>query len=242
MRFLEVDRLPKLISTGNEELDVKLQGGLPFPNLILIEGPHGSSKSVFLQQLLFGALKSGLRAVVITTETTSTDYLRKMKNISLDVRDFIIKAKLRIYSLQIAERGWGGELERVVLRKMLELMKKGSLAFDFLLVDSLTHILSPLTEKETLTLFSEARRLSSEECMLAFSLHPNTLDERVMTKFRALSDSYIKLSIATLGGRTVKVMEIVKLRGAPTTFESTITFDVDPAFGMKLVPIALARS
>jgi len=232
----------RVITTGNEELDVKLQGGLPFPNLILIEGPHGSSKTVVMQQLLFGALKSSLRAVVITTETTSSDYVRKMRNISLDVRDYLIRSMLKVYTLQVSGAGWGGELERLALNRLRSFLKVERSSFDVLLVDSLTHILSPLGEEEVLGLFSELRRLSSEDKMFILSIHPGALDERIMAKVRAMCDSYFRLSVATLGGRTVKVLEIIKLRGAPTTFEATITFDVDPAFGMKLVPIALARS
>jgi flagellar protein FlaH len=44
-----------------------------------------------------------------------------------------------------------------------------------------------------------------------------------------------------MGGRQLKVMNIIKLKGAPTVFENMITFDVDPAFGIKLVPMALAK-
>jgi len=232
----------RVITTGNEELDVKLQGGLPFPNLILIEGPHGSSKTVVMQQLLFGALRSSLRAVVITTETTSSDYVRKMRNISLDVRDYLIRNMLKVYTLQISGAGWGGKLERLAVERFRSFLKVERSSFDVLLVDSLTHILPPLGEEEVLGLFSELRRLSSEDKMFILSIHPGALDEMTMAKVRAMCDSYFRLSVATLGGRTVKVLEIIKLRGAPTTFEATITFDVDPAFGMKLVPIALARS
>lgn len=234
--------MPRVISTGNEELDMKLQGGIPAPNLILVEGPHGSSKTVLLQQILYGALKSGLKAVAVTTETTSLDFLRKMKNISLDVRSHIIKGSLVIYSTLVAQRGWGGKIEEMILQSLLAFLKERSSTYDFILIDSLTHILSPLREEKILGFFSELRRLSSDGKILAFSLHPGALDAKVSAKIIALCDSYIKLSTAMLGGRIVKVMEIVKLRGAPTTFESTITFDVDPAFGIKLVPIALARS
>jgi len=37
-------------------------------------------------------------------------------------------------------------------------------------------------------------------------------------------------------------MNIVKLKGVPSVFENTITFEIDPAFGIKLVPMALAKA
>ena len=78
--------------------------------------------------------------------------------------------------------------------------------------------------------------------MIIMTLHEKVLREDLATRARAICDGYIKLKVATVGGRTVKVMEIIKLKGAPATFDSTITFDVDPAFGIKLVPIALAKA
>ncbi|MEM4827738.1 MAG: ATPase domain-containing protein, partial [Desulfurococcaceae archaeon] len=44
----------KVVSTGNEELDQKLAGGLPIPSLIVVEGEHGSGKTVLVQQFIYG--------------------------------------------------------------------------------------------------------------------------------------------------------------------------------------------
>ena len=63
-----------------------------------------------------------------------------------------------------------------------------------------------------------------------------------MIRIRAISDSYIKLDFAEIGGRLIKVMKVVKLRGAAGPVDSTIAFDVDPAFGIKVVPLALAKA
>jgi len=37
-------------------------------------------------------------------------------------------------------------------------------------------------------------------------------------------------------------MKIVKLRGAISAPDASIAFDVDPAFGIKVVPLALAKA
>ena len=38
--------MPEIIPCGNEEFDRMFGGGIPFPSLMLIEGGHGTGKSV----------------------------------------------------------------------------------------------------------------------------------------------------------------------------------------------------
>jgi len=38
-----------VVPTGNEELDMRLGGGIPCPSLLIIEGDHGSGKAVLSQ-------------------------------------------------------------------------------------------------------------------------------------------------------------------------------------------------
>ena len=42
----------KVISTGNQEIDKKLGGGIPVGSMVLVEGESDSGKSVLTQQLL----------------------------------------------------------------------------------------------------------------------------------------------------------------------------------------------
>ena len=63
-----------------------------------------------------------------------------------------------------------------------------------------------------------------------------------MTRARAVADVYFTLNTSGVGGRQVRVLNVVKMKGAPVTPSSTITFDVDPAFGIKIIPLALAKA
>ncbi|MEM4625110.1 MAG: ATPase, partial [Thermosphaera sp.] len=77
--------------------------------------------------------------------------------------------------------------------------------------------------------------------LVILTIHPEGLSESLHAGLKAIADGYIELKNVEMGGRALKVMNIIKLKGVPTTFENTITFDVDPAFGIKLVPMALAK-
>ncbi len=232
----------KIISTGNEELDRKLPGGIPHPSLIFIEGSHGTSKTVLTQQFLYGMLRSGLRALVFTTETTTKDYILKMKNVSLDVTKYYLKGDLKVYSTQIRGLSWRKSVARKLLPMLGEYIMEKRKLYDSLIIDSLSHLAIYSTPTSVLDFFNKVRLLTDEGKTVLITLHEGVLREDLTIRARALCDGYIKLSTATIGGRIVKVMRIIKLKGAPTTFDTSISFDVDPAFGVKIVPIALAKA
>ena len=231
-----------LIPTGNEELDLKLAGGLPCPSLVVIEGGHGTAKTVLVQQFVYGLLRQGLRVVIFTTETTSRDYVVKMTRLNFDVVEDFIRGRLRVYSTQVGGIRWTRSFARQLLPRLSKWMLTRAEEFDAVAVDSLSHLAIYSSPGEVMDFFNVVRRTADRDKMVLVTLHEGVLREDLATRARAIADGLIRLKIAAVGGKTVKVMEILKLRGAPTTFDPTITFDVDPAFGVKLVPIALARA
>jgi flagellar protein FlaH len=126
----KVERNP-FISSGNVELDAKLGGGLPFGALTLIEGESGSGKSVLTQQILWGALQQGLRVVAFTSENTVKSLIYQMQSIDLDVLDFLLLSKLRIYPMQLSRLGTDA------IPSFLSIMQE-YIDFDVMVIDSLT--------------------------------------------------------------------------------------------------------
>ena len=57
------DTQPAIISTGIDDIDKKLGGGIPIGSLTLIEGQSGSGKSVLSQQFTWGSLWGDHRVV-----------------------------------------------------------------------------------------------------------------------------------------------------------------------------------
>ncbi|MEM4034162.1 MAG: ATPase domain-containing protein, partial [Sulfolobales archaeon] len=57
----------KIIPLGIKEMDEVLGGGIPHPTLITVEGGHGTGKTSLTQQIIYSALREGLKAYVITT-------------------------------------------------------------------------------------------------------------------------------------------------------------------------------
>lgn len=240
--MINMAEIPRVVSTGNEELDIKLAGGLPFPSLIIIEGDHGTGKSVITQQFIYGALKTGLRVIVVATEATSSGFIKRMETAGFPVLDYFLEGRLTIFSTQIPGISWNkriaSKLLEVTLRIMINLINK----YDVFIIDSLSHLATYASGSEILEFFTVVRQIVDRGKLVIITLHPGTIPEALSTRVRAVADGYFKLKNAVVGGRFVKIMNIVKLKGVPTVYDSNITFDVDPAFGVKLVPIALAKA
>jgi len=232
----------RVISTGNEELDRKLPGGLPFPLLLLIEGGHGTGKTVLTQQFVFGALTQGLRATVLTTETTVKDYILKMRSVRMDPTLYFIRSRLKIYSTQILGVKWTRSTASKVLSILDDWLVSRLDTYDVLAIDSFSHLAIYASPSQVMEFFNVVRNVTDKGKLVIITLHESVLREDLATRARATCDGYFKLGLATIGGKTFKVLNVVKLQGAPTVFESKISFDVDPAFGIKVVPIALAQA
>jgi len=231
----------RILSTGNEEFDVKLGGGLPYPTLVIIEGEHGTGKTALSQLLLLGALRAGLRALVLTSESRPADYVIKASASGFPLEDYYIKGQLRVYSLQ-----YPGDLtvevaDEIALR-LASLLPGLAGEYGFLVVDSLSYIASRASEPLLNQLVVALRAAASKGLGVVATIHPSAAPKGFINDLLASADGYLRVSQAVVGGRRLKVLSIVKLRGAPPGIETTITFDVDPAFGIKLVPIMVSQA
>ncbi|MEM4452743.1 MAG: ATPase domain-containing protein [Thermosphaera sp.] len=231
----------KIVSTGNEELDQKLAGGLPIPSLIVVEGEHGSGKTVLVQQFIYGALKSNLRVVVIATETTTIGYVRAMMNVGFNVVEEYLKGKLNIYSTQIPRVKWVSSTSRDLLGLTLNHMVKSIDKYDVYVIDSFSILIEGSKLEDIANFLTTTKKIVDRGKQVILTIHPGEIAESIYVNLKAIADGYIVLKNVEMGGKALKAMNIIKMKGIPTVFENVITFDVDPAFGIKLVPMALAK-
>ncbi len=231
-----------VFSTGNEELDGRLGGGIPHPSFMIIEGDHGTAKTTLVAQIAFGALNSGYRVVVFTTESTAGMFVNQAKLISIDLTKFYIRGLLTVYTLYAKSINVDSSAVRSAFDKLLAFISSPSHQYDIIMIDSLSLFLGYVSADD-ITRFAQTARLAvSRGKTIVATVHSEVMDERLAKILRASSDVYYRLGLANVGGKTVKVLQIVKARGAPEPIEGTVAFDVDPAFGIKIVPIVIAQS
>lgn len=229
------------VSTGNEELDARLGGGIPMSSLLLLEGPHGSGKSVLALHIAYGALRAGLKVSYITTEETVKSLLSQASRLGLGIDSFYMKGQLKAYPLYIEGVKWDKESASRLLPLMAEYIKNTLRFWDVMVIDSFSVIASYASLTSTLNFVTKLKMIASRDKLLVLTVHSEALDESIMLRLRSICDGIINLKYGEVGGIPVRIMEIVKLKRALGPVELTIAFDVDPSLGIKILPIALAR-
>jgi flagellar protein FlaH len=216
------------------ELDSKMGGGLPTGSLTLIEGSSGSGKSVLSQQILWGALQDGFTAALFTSENTVSSLMSQMQKIDLDVLDFLLLRKCRVYPMALARLG------AEALSILIEVIKQQ--AYDLVIVDSLTSAVLRSTDgTDTLHFFEGCKRLCADGITMIITLHAQGVDDDLLNPIRSLCDADLRLRVQEDGQRMVKTLEVMKVRGADSVTGAIVGFDVEPGWGMRVIPISKAR-
>ena len=231
----------RVLKFENPELDRKI-GGIPIPSLTLIEGPNDSGKSVLVQQLAYGALKNGFRVVYITTETSVKSLLSHMRGLNWDVDDYFISGVFRITPLNVAGMEWNPESSKYFLTALISFARKKQNFFDECIVDSLTHLITHAKPVDVLAFFSQCRHfVDSQGKTFIITLHPYSLNQELMIRIRAICDGHLNLAIRTFRDKNILTVNVSKLKGASQTSGSFISFEVNPAFGIKVLPFTATR-
>lgn len=227
-----------IVSLGIAELDRDLGGGIPYPSLISIEGEYGSGKTVFVQQIVYAMLKNGLKVCVVSSEATVKEYLSMMESIKLDVYSYYLSGQLNIYPLHVEGGRWSEFLSSFFLgvtANFLELKKKH---YDVVVIDSLSVLTVATPPHEFLTFITRMKNLVSDGKTVAITFHPEFLSEESVMKLRASSDVYLVLKNTSISGIDVKLLRIVKLWGVSGERKSSITLEINPQIGLRVMPLS----
>jgi flagellar protein FlaH len=227
----------KILSLGIKDLDKAIGGGFPYPCLASIEGDFGAGKTVLTQQIVYSALKKGLRVCVITSETTVKEYLAMMKSIRLDPYQYYVLSKLDLYALHVEGGKWSQFLSSLffkVTRNFLEMYKK---RYDFIVIDSLSVLAMDTPPHVFLTFITRMKNLVVSGKTIILTFHPNFLPESSSMKLKASSDVYLRISNAKVAGVQVKVLKIVKLWGTAGDRKESVSLEVNPHLGLRVLPL-----
>jgi flagellar protein FlaH len=225
-----------LLTSGNSEVDKKIGGGLPRNSLTLVEGQPDAGKSVLVQQFIWGCLQTGKKITLYTTENTTVSLLRQMRSLSLDVDDFFLIGWLDIYTVPNSFPDDADSLYHDLLHHI------SSKKVDVVFVDALTAFASHASEKQTLDFFSRAKEVCDTGVSLIVTLHSYATTEQMLTRLSSICDAHLRLRVEDLGTQLVKVIEVSKVRGATKTTGNIISFDVEPNFGIKIIPVTKAKA
>ncbi len=226
------------VSTGQPDLDKKMGGGIPIGSLTLLEGQSDSGKSVVSQQLIWGSLQSGLTVTLFTTENTTKSFLRQMSSLNLEVMEFLLLGRLKIYPISAGKRKLTA---KQVFDTMLHNISNGP-RVDLIVVDSLTTFVTRGSWEDTAAYFEECQVLVGEARTIINVASTYAFDDTTLARLRSMCDAHLTLRTEEVGDQLVKILEVAKIRGATKSTGNIVTFDIEPDLGMKIIPISKASA
>ena len=232
--LLASDNDSVFVSTGNGELDEKMGGGIPMGSLTLIEGDSGAGKSVLSQQMMHGSLADGYKVSLFTSENTVKSLVKQMRSLNLDILDPLLLSSMRVFPIETSRLG--KDAPPILVEAL-----KGQKDRDMLYVDSLTSSIPQSSDKEVLAFFEECKNICADGTTVVVVVHSHGLPSELLIRIRSLCDAHFQLRTEEVGDRLVKTLEATKVRGAEKTTGNIISFEVEPGWGMRVIPINKVR-
>lgn len=230
----------ELISSGNMEIDRRLDGGFAVGSLCLLEGAKDSGKSIFIQQIMWGALNGDKRVLAVTTEKTSKNLLNNMENLNQDISDYFIIGRSRIFEIKASSIEEKPELGESLLQMLLEYVKECE--EDLILIDSLTILAVNSSENTLLDFFTECVKFCDNGKTILINVHGYAFSQEMLYRLKSICDSCLELRIEQVGDKRIKTMEVQKLRGAEKTTGNMLSFDVNSECGLKIIPVSKVKA
>ena len=237
---LESPKKSQVISTSSNEIDKKLGGGIPVGSLVLLEGQSDAGKSVTSQHFAYGALMSWLAVAYYTTENTVKSLLSQMGSLNLDVTDYFLCDRLRIYPLETEAADEADS--RHAFSALLDHFERQPEWFKLIVVDSLTGLVAHSDDRAVIDFFATCKKFCDNGRTIVAVAHSYAFEERTLIRVSSLCDSHLVLKMEQVGERLVKTIEVSKIRNAEQSTGNIISFDVEPGMGMKIIPISKAKA
>jgi len=232
------DSKKKIISTGHGEIDRRLGGGLPIGSLTLVEGESDAGKSVLCQQMIWGSLNDGYKAMLFTTENTIRSLVTQMDSLGLGILDYILLGRFKVYPIKQSHVHIKANDTFTTILSTIEKCSQ----YHLVIIDSLTPMLPLASDVEILHYFERCKYFCDQGRTIVNVTHSYALDAGVLVRVRSASDAHLRLVIEKVGDKLVKTLEVAKVRGAVSTTGNVVTFDVEPEVGMKIMPLSKAKA
>jgi archaellum biogenesis ATPase FlaH/CheY-like chemotaxis protein len=228
------DPTSQVITTGGmlTILEQKLEGGLPWHSVTLLEGASSTGKSVLSQYLVYGSLTDGLHTSYFTSQHTETSLVKQMRSMGLEVSRYVPN-QLRVYELpQRVE----DELPEPLLATLLQHIHAASMESDFVVLDSITGLAASCSEGVLIDFFMSCKRAAAEGATMVISVDSYAFGAEMFSRLGTMCDSYFTLKSEKMRNVPVKTLEILKFNTTELSSDNSITFVVEPKTGMRIMP------
>ncbi len=236
---MATDKKKEFIITRVSEVDEKLGGGIPLGSLCLIEVHSDAGKSVLCQHLTNGTLITGeISVAYYTTENNVRSLISQMESLAMNVEDHFLADKLRIYPLTFRNGMQGGQKPFSVLTMHFSRLPQ---EFKLIIIDSITLLVAHSNPVAIIDFFSRCKGLCDDGRTVILVAHSYAFEEDMLARTRSLCDARFRLRLEQVGDSMIKLMEVLKVRGAERPTGDVVSFNIEPKIGMRIIPLAKAR-
>ncbi|OEU43249.1 flagellar accessory protein FlaH [Methanosarcina sp. Ant1] len=233
------DEKKGILSSGNDEIDKKLGEGIPLGSLVLIEGENDTGKSVLCQQMTYGGLNQLHKIAYYTTENTIKSMLGQMESLSLDISDFYSWGYFRIFPVHLEGVEWTSDQMKGTLHLLATHLK--SIRERVIIIDSLTMFTTYSGEDGIFEFLTKLKNFCDRGYTIFVTLHQHAFKEDTLVRVRSSCDCHLFLRKEQLTDRYISVMEVSKIRGAKKSTGNIVSFEVQPGYGIRIIPVSQAR-
>lgn len=199
------------LSTGNEQFDVLLGGGVESGSSTLIVGAAGSGKSSISAQIVAAAAKRGERAALFLFDESPQTLVRRMEGLGVDFESHVISGLVALHQIDPAELTLGEFAHKVRAAAVDD-------GVSVLVIDSLNGYLNAMPEERFLTVHLHELLTFLGQCSVAtlmVGVHHGLIGTAMTSAVDAsyLADSIVMLRYFEADGEVRQAISVVKKRG-----------------------------
>lgn len=207
-----IDYPKGIASSGLENLDALLGGGLSRGTSSLILGPAGSGKSIIVTQFAYAAAKRGDRVLILSFEESTRNMMERAKLLGVPLDQHVADGLVTIMQIDPADVT-PGELAQVVVQRVENHDVK------VVVIDSLNGYLQAMPQEQFLILhMHELLSFLGRQgvvTLMILAQHGLVIDMSTPVDVTYLADTVVVLRYFEIHGHIRKAISVVKRRNGP---------------------------
>ncbi len=231
--------MSKVLSFDLERDDLcdRLGGGIPKGSLVVVQGGHGSGKSLLVQRIVAGLMSNDHSSCYVTTELTTRGFLLQMESLGFAIEEPIFNEQLVVVP---AHPMIGGRAPR---HELLTRIAKARLMYskDVVIFDAFSkfladHVRASNDETQSrqqidgvLHLF---KRLTSTGRTVILTMEDGQVSDDIVDTFVEAADVYLQMDCEVIGSSTNRRLVVRRMMRAADRFSEIINFRVEPRIGI----------
>ena len=235
----------ELCSTGIEELDFQMNGGIPLGNTVLVTGCSGSGKTTLCMQYLFNGARNGERGVFFTITEPLFKLTKNLEGFGFYDKKLIESGMVNIIDLRIISERLGLDAEKYTVEDagaLLDILKDiaDELSVKRLVIDSITALCYRLQSREMIRdfIFKLGTSLAAMSCttFLTSEVPPEVYKFSQYEIEEFISDGIIFVGDIKRKGDLIRTLQVVKMRGIAHS-RAKFAMNISAERGIEIIPL-----